>query len=61
MLDVSGIERAAVVTASRGMNAAVLLAVEHPGRIERMAAIAPYMRLEREPSPPDEARLESWR
>lgn len=61
VLDATEIERAAVVTASRGVNAAVLLVTEHPERFERLVAIAPYMRLETAPPPPDLARLESWR
>ena len=61
VLDANGIERASIVTASRGLNAAVLFAAEHPDRVERMAAIAPYMRLEPDPARPDPARLDSWR
>lgn len=61
VMDATGIEHAAVVTASRGMNAAVLLATEQPQRVERLAAVAPYMQLDPNPAPPDPARLESWR
>jgi pimeloyl-ACP methyl ester carboxylesterase len=57
----TGIERAAVVTASRGFNAALLLAAEHPERVERIAVVGPYMRLEPEPAQPDSARLEAVR
>ena len=61
VLDVCGIERARLVTASRGMNAAVLLAVEHPQRFDRVAGVAPYMRLEPEPAPPSPKWLEALR
>jgi pimeloyl-ACP methyl ester carboxylesterase len=52
VLDACGIERAAIVTASRGTNAVVLLAVDSPERVERLVPIAPYMVLEPEPAPP---------
>ena len=39
VLDATGIGRAAVVTASRGLNAAILLATDHPERVERLAAV----------------------
>ena len=61
VLDATGVADAAVVTASRGLNAVVLLAAEHPQRATRIAALAPYMRLEQEPSAPDPAALERWR
>lgn len=61
VLDACGIERVALVTASRGVNAAVLLAAEHPQRFDRLVAIAPYMRLEEEPTPPNLDWLESLR
>ena len=61
VMDATGIEDAAVVTASRGLNAAVLLAAEHPLRVTRLATVAPYMRLEPDPEPPDPERLERWR
>lgn len=61
VLEATGIERVALVTASRGMNAAVLLAVDHPERIDRVAAVAPYMQLEAEPAPPSAKWLESLR
>ena len=61
VLDATETERASVITASRGLNAAILLAVEHPERVERVAAIGPYMRLEPDPPPPDPGVLESWR
>lgn len=61
VLDATGIERAALVTASRGLNAAVLLTAGDPERFDRLAAVAPYMRLEPEPAPPDPERLETLR
>ena len=53
VLDACGIERAALVTASRGVNVTVLLATEQPQRFDRIAAIAPYMQLEPEPTSPN--------
>ncbi|HWL32635.1 MAG TPA: alpha/beta hydrolase [Gaiellaceae bacterium] len=61
VMDAASVGEAAVVTASRGLNAAVMLATEHPQRVTRIAALAPYMRLEPEPSPPDPVALERWR
>lgn len=61
VLDANGIDSAAVVTASRGLNAAVLLATDEPRRVERLAAMGVYMQLEPPHAPPDPARLESWR
>ncbi len=52
VLDALEIQTASLVTASRGLNAAVLLAVDHPERVQRIAVIAPYMRLEPDASPP---------
>jgi pimeloyl-ACP methyl ester carboxylesterase len=61
VLDANGIERTALVTASRGLNAAVLLATNDPPRFDRIAVVAPYMRLEPDPAPPDPNRLEALR
>jgi pimeloyl-ACP methyl ester carboxylesterase len=61
VMDATGVARASIVTASRGLNAAVLVATEHADRVARIAAIAPYMRLEPDPEAPDPARLEAWR
>jgi len=41
VLDAAGISRAAVVGCSMGGGAAVDLALEHPGRVSRLALIAP--------------------
>jgi hypothetical protein len=49
----------ALVTASRGLNAAVLLTADAPQRFDRLAVVAPYMRLEPEPAPPDPEWLEA--
>ena len=57
----NGMERVAVVTASRGLNAAVLLATDQSQRVERIAALAPYMRLEPDPAAPDPVQLDAWR
>lgn len=61
VLDANGIGQASLVTASRGVNAAVLLVTADPRRFERLVAIAPYMRLETDPTPPDPEQLEAWR
>ena len=61
VLDVCGIERARLVTASRGINAAVLLAAEDPQRFDRIAGIAPYMRLEPDPPPASPKWLDALR
>jgi pimeloyl-ACP methyl ester carboxylesterase len=61
VMDANGIEQAAIVTASRGMGAAVLLAAGNPQRFNRLAVVAPYMRLDADPEPPDAEWLESLR
>lgn len=61
VLDANEIGRASLVTASRGLNAAVLLVTDHPRRFERLVAIAPYMQLESDPAPPNPERLAAWR
>ena len=61
VLQAAEVERVAVVTASRGINAAVLLAADHPQRFDRLAVVAPYMQLETEPRPPNPEWLESLR
>lgn len=60
VMEAAGVERAAIVTASRGLNAVVLLAAQDPGRVERIAAVAPYMNLG-EPTPPRPERLDGLR
>ncbi|MGH3110017.1 MAG: alpha/beta fold hydrolase [Gaiellaceae bacterium] len=59
VLDACGIGPAALVTASRGTNAALLLAAGDGERFDRLVAIAPYMSLEPDPAPPSSAWLES--
>ena len=61
VLDASGIERVALVTASRGVNAAILLATDDPNRFDRIVVVGPYMQLEVEPMPPDPVWLEALR
>ena len=61
VLDACGIARASLVTASRGINAVVLLAAEDPRRFDRIAGIAPYMRLEPDPAPASPKWLEALR
>jgi 3-oxoadipate enol-lactonase len=61
VLDACGVERAAIVTASRGLNAAVLLIAESPQRFDRLAALGAYMILEPHPAPPDPEWLAALR
>jgi pimeloyl-ACP methyl ester carboxylesterase len=61
VLEANRIGQASLVTASRGLNAAVLLVTDDPRRFDRVVAIAPYMRLESDPAPPDPEQLEAWR
>lgn len=61
VLDANGIERVALVTASRGLNAAVLLTTDDPQRFDRIAVVAPYMNLEPDPAAPGPERLEALR
>jgi pimeloyl-ACP methyl ester carboxylesterase len=61
VLDAVGVERASLVTASRGLNAVVLLAADDAARFDRIAVIAPYMNLDPDPAPPDPAWLEALR
>ncbi len=49
VLDAAGVEDAALVTASRGINAAVIVATQDPQRVARIAAVAPYMELDTVP------------
>jgi len=61
VLEATGVERVALVTASRGVNPAVLLAADDPERYDRVAAVAPYMQLGAEPTPPNPVWLEALR
>jgi pimeloyl-ACP methyl ester carboxylesterase len=61
VLSENGIERAALVTASRGLGAAVLLAAGDPQRFDRLAVVGPYMNLEPDPPPPNDEMLEALR
>jgi len=45
VLDANGIRHAAWVTASRSVNSAVIIATEHADRVERLAVVAPFLRL----------------
>jgi pimeloyl-ACP methyl ester carboxylesterase len=49
VLDANAVRRASIITASRGMSTAVLMAARHPERVERLAAVGAYMRLKPEP------------
>jgi pimeloyl-ACP methyl ester carboxylesterase len=61
VLDDNGIDRAALVTASRGLNAAVLLITDDAQRFDRLAVVGAYMNLESDPPAPDPERLEALR
>jgi len=61
VLEATGIEYVALVTASRGVNAAMLLTADDPKRFDRLAVVAPYMQLEAELPPPDPEWLEVLR
>ena len=58
VLDAIGIGQASLVTASRGLNAALVMIADDPRRFDRLAVVAPYMQLEAEPEPPDPEWLE---
>ncbi len=49
VLDAIGIGQASLVTASRGLNAALVMIADEPQRFDRLAVVAPYMQLEAEP------------
>jgi pimeloyl-ACP methyl ester carboxylesterase len=59
VLDATAADHAAIVTASRGINAALLLLASDPARFDRLAVVAPYMELE--PAPPDSEWVDSLR
>jgi pimeloyl-ACP methyl ester carboxylesterase len=61
VLGANDIGRASLVTVSRSMNTAILLATADPGRFNRIAAIAPNVEMEIDPSWPDPETLEEWR
>ena len=60
VLEATGIGQVRVLSASRGFNAAVLLAAQQPSAVERMAVVGPYVQFEAGVSP-DPARLEKLR
>lgn len=45
VLDANVVRHAAWVTASRGVNSAVIIATEHADCVDRLAVVAPYLRL----------------
>ena len=59
VLEAIGIGHVALVTASRGLNAALVMIADDPQRFERLAVVAPYMVLEADPAPPDPEWLEA--
>jgi pimeloyl-ACP methyl ester carboxylesterase len=61
VMDANDLHQPAVVTASRGLNATVILATSHADRVERIVSVASYMELEPRATPIDPARLEGWR
>ncbi|HEU0335427.1 MAG TPA: alpha/beta hydrolase [Gaiellaceae bacterium] len=56
VLDATGTERAAVVSLSRGAERSLLLAANHPERVERMVFVAPAL-----PLPPATPRVQAMR
>ncbi len=48
VMDAAGVERALVVAASAGVNAAILAATRNPERIDRLVLVAPAIRMEAE-------------
>ena len=42
VMDANGLEHATIVTASRGLNATVLVATGNPELVERIAVVGPY-------------------
>jgi len=61
VMEANGLQRPAVVTASRGLNATLILASDHPDRVDRIASVASYMELEPRSGPIDPARLDALR
>lgn len=61
VMDANDLRRPAIVTASRALNATLILASEHAGRVERIVSVASYMVLEPRTGPVDPARLEALR
>jgi pimeloyl-ACP methyl ester carboxylesterase len=53
VLEDTGVGSASIVTASRGLNAALLLIANQPTRFDRLAVVGPYMILEADPPAPD--------
>ena len=60
VIEANGLKRPAIVTASRGLNAALILASDHPDCVERIASVASYMVLDGTTTV-DAARLEALR
>ena len=60
VMQATALERPAIMTASRGLNATLILASDHPERVERIASVGSYMVLEAAP-PVDAARLDALR
>ncbi len=46
VLDAASVGRASIITASRGLGSTVRLASAHPGRVERIVAVGPYVPFE---------------
>jgi pimeloyl-ACP methyl ester carboxylesterase len=61
VMDANDLQRPAIVTASRGLNATLILASDDADRVERIVSVASYMELEPRTTPIDPARLEGLR
>lgn len=57
VMEANDLQRPAIVTASRGLNATLILASNLPDRVERIVSVASYMHLEPRPAPVDPAHL----
>ncbi|CAN5530276.1 alpha/beta hydrolase [soil metagenome] len=61
VMDANDLRRPAVVTASRGLNATLILASDDADRVERIVSVASYMELKPRAAPVDPAYLEALR
>lgn len=61
VLEAAGADGAAIVTASRGINVALLLVANDPQRFPRLAVVAPYMQLDPDPTPPSAEAVDRLR
>jgi pimeloyl-ACP methyl ester carboxylesterase len=60
VMDANRVRAASLITASRGINSAVLAVAQDPRRVASLAAIAPYVEFEPDPDWPDPNVLRAW-